>query len=966
MKRTITLLYATALTGCIPLCAQRTANVNLDSETRYQKIDGFGGCGMNGQWADVYTQEQVDRLWGPDGMGYNIMRIRINPDESNWKSYVNAVKWAKAHGAIVFASPWTPPFRFKVGAEQTWGESSNHGHINTDSIDSYARWLERYRQFMEDQGAAIDILSVQNESDYDPEGYEGCLYTVDEMTRMVTALHQHLSPECKVMAPECFGWDSHKYNQELVKSAAMRNSIDIWGNHIYGVNDMTYVDYVRSLTKRPMWMTEYIFDEDKVGTWESACDFQEQIDSCMRAGFSAYVYYNMINHMFGDGKGGGNASELSTFAYVLGHYARYATGMTRIKSSFSDKGKTPVNGSAYVSENGDTLSLFVLNRSSEPVKLKANLPFESRQVYAVLTNATRNRFVQDVSTQYAGTASPEIDLLGNAFYTLQFIRTEAETPEPSEPTVMEAYKKTTEVNPLNPYRFCADPTSVEYEGRLYVYGTNDQQEFDATNGLTSNTYGKIRSLVMMSTEDLVNWTYHGTIDMTTVCGQWLNASWAPSIVSREEADGKTHFYLYFSNSGGGVGVITSTSPLGPWTDPLGKNLISGSTPGLGLCSTPFDPGVVIDNDGTGWLAFGGGNPNAEGTELMPGNARIVRLGKDMISLDSDIMPIPAPYHFEANELNVMGGKLVYSYCTSWRERTNWPSYGGISEAPSACSICYMTTDTPLAPDSWTYKGEYFANPGTFGYPYGNNHSHLQKFSNAYYLLYHTQGLEQQMAINGGYRSIAMNRLPVVERSQRINAVTASPTGVMQLTAKRVDPFILQQAENLCTAAGVSAESYGKTGNTRITIPQSGGWTMVKGVMFGTEGIKKFTANLQGEGTLEIRLNDIEAEPVVTLDFSTPEATEVSVDCPTPITGSHDVYFLFTETRGEVKFDTWQFAGKGSDAITNTEMEDRTPVRYEYYHPNGMRLTEQPATGMYIRKTYYSDGSVKTDKKLSEH
>ena len=44
---------------------------------------------------------------------------------------------------------------------------------------------------MEDQGAAIDILSVQNESDYDPEGYEGCLYTVDEMTHMVTALRQH-------------------------------------------------------------------------------------------------------------------------------------------------------------------------------------------------------------------------------------------------------------------------------------------------------------------------------------------------------------------------------------------------------------------------------------------------------------------------------------------------------------------------------------------------------------------------------------------------------------------------------------------------------------------------------------------------------------------------------------------------------------------------------------------------------
>ena len=42
--------------GMHTLCAQRTASVSLDPETRFQKIDGFGGCGMNGQWADVYTR----------------------------------------------------------------------------------------------------------------------------------------------------------------------------------------------------------------------------------------------------------------------------------------------------------------------------------------------------------------------------------------------------------------------------------------------------------------------------------------------------------------------------------------------------------------------------------------------------------------------------------------------------------------------------------------------------------------------------------------------------------------------------------------------------------------------------------------------------------------------------------------------------------------------------------------------
>ena len=53
---------------------------------KYQKIDGFGGTGMNGQWADVYTQEKVNLLWGQgEGqVGLNIMRLRISPDESSW------------------------------------------------------------------------------------------------------------------------------------------------------------------------------------------------------------------------------------------------------------------------------------------------------------------------------------------------------------------------------------------------------------------------------------------------------------------------------------------------------------------------------------------------------------------------------------------------------------------------------------------------------------------------------------------------------------------------------------------------------------------------------------------------------------------------------------------------------------------------------------------------------------------
>lgn len=204
-------------------------------------------------------------------------------------------------------------------------------------------------------------------------------------------------------------------------------------------------------------------------------------------------------------------------------------------------------------------------------------------------------------------------------------------------------------NPLLDFMFTADPTAVEYNGRIYVYATNDQQQYDSIGGYGKNSYEYIKSLVMMSSDDMTNWTYHGIIKTDSIA-PWIQTSWAPSIAKREEADGKTHFYLYFSNSGGGTAVLTSTSPIGPWSSPLNHSLVDTNTPGIaGECKAAFDPGVVIDDKGKGWLTVGGGC------------ARIMRLGKDMISVDGPIKPIRAPHHFEANELNYINGTYVYTY-----------------------------------------------------------------------------------------------------------------------------------------------------------------------------------------------------------------------------------------------------------------------------------------------------------------
>ena len=39
--------------------------------------------------------------------------------------------------------------------------------------------------------------------------------------------------------------------------------------------------------------------------------------------------------------------------------------------------------------------------------------------------------------------------------------------------------------------FTADPTAVEYQGRLYVYGTNDTEQYEQTE---KNSYEKIKTM----------------------------------------------------------------------------------------------------------------------------------------------------------------------------------------------------------------------------------------------------------------------------------------------------------------------------------------------------------------------------------------------------------------------------------------------------------------------------------------
>ena len=276
-------------------------------------------------------------------------------------------------------------------------------------------------------------------------------------------------------------------------------------------------------------------------------------------------------------------------------------------------------------------------------------------------------------------------------------------------TIAKGFKGTDIHNPCLTQKFTADPGLLEYNGRVYVYGTNDG--YLQQNAPAQNVYGKINTINVMSSADLVNWSDHGTINVAGTDGvaKWAGNSWAPT-ACHKTIDGKERFFLYFANNANGIGVLTSDSPTGPWTDPLGKALITRQTPNSNV-EWLFDPAVLIDDDGTGYLYYGGGVPS--GQQASPNTIRAVKLGGDMISLAGEPVAINAPWVFEDSGINKVGDTYYYSYCTNW----SGGPYGN-------ARIAYMTSNNPLGP--YTFQSTIFNNPGDFFGTVGNNHHTIIK------------------------------------------------------------------------------------------------------------------------------------------------------------------------------------------------------------------------------------------------
>ncbi len=425
--------------------------------------------------------------------------------------------------------------------------------------------------------------------------------------------------------------------------------------------------------------------------------------------------------------------------------------------------------------------------------------------------------------------------------------------------------------PIASHRYLADPSSLVTKDCVYIY-CSDDDESPVEGGYA------IPDVVCISSSDMKNWTDHGSVFWAEKATTWAKRSWAPAAIER---DGK--FFLYFGNGGGGIGVVSAPSPIGPFTDPLGKELISHGTPGVQPAQNMwlFDPGVFIDDNGQAYMYFGGNGDD---------NVRAAKLNRDMISLDGEVIKMHATNFFEA----------------AWGFKRNGIYYVSYSTTPKAqMRIDYMTSDNPT--NGFTYRGAVADQP-----PINNNNNHAAQFEfkGRWYHVCHNRIVAKQAGIPTAFRrNIALEEFSFNDDGS-IKKVTFTTNGVAQLG--HLNPYVRVEGETFNAQHGIKTEPCSE-GGMNLTDLNNGDWVRVVGVDFGAKGAKKFSARVASAGpggNIELRLGSLDGKLIGTCKVENTGGQQAWKTATCDVSGAsgiQDLYLKFTGDDGALfNVDYWKF------------------------------------------------------------
>ena len=410
MKKIFTTMLALATVTAI-----QAASISLAvKDTRKQTITGFGAASCDGAMKPFGTDTQPARLlYGDESkIGLNIMRMEISPSftgdnwgDYDWNGSLPSARIVKQRDGIVFGTPWSPPGEYKTNGTAQGGNSDSQGKkrgkLREDCYDKFFPWLNTFLKWMKSKGVTVDAVSIQNEPDWWVD-YSGCLYDPADLVKLVKNYAYMLDRETysgvKLISGESLGF-TQNYTDPLMNDPTCREQIDIVAGHLYGHAPLTYMKQSAVLAAKygkEVWMTEHSVTDniDHLPNWHEQLIFAEELNECMLAGCTGYIYWYMRAHwaFVGTGETKYNVGDMKNTknkllprAYVMSHFSKHVTGSTRLVTS---RDKTSGEGatheySAYI--KGDSLIVMAIDTTKNGVDLKILLPYQVKSGTHILS-----------------------------------------------------------------------------------------------------------------------------------------------------------------------------------------------------------------------------------------------------------------------------------------------------------------------------------------------------------------------------------------------------------------------------------------------------------------------------------------------------------------------------------------------------------------------------------------------------
>ena len=436
-------------------------------------------------------------------------------------------------------------------------------------------------------------------------------------------------------------------------------------------------------------------------------------------------------------------------------------------------------------------------------------------------------------------------------------------------------------NPIVQTCFTTDPAPMVHDGTLYVYTGHDEDKAD---------FFWMQEWRVYSTDDMVNWTDHGS-PLAIESFEWADdRAWAAQCVERQ---GKFYWYVCLHSKLTGamaIGVAVGDSPVGPFRDAIGKPLCDGSWDYI-------DPTVYIDDDGRAFLYWG--NPNIYYAEL---NEDMISIKGEVKKLEQTVNSFGAPNP----DKRVKGEKYKDIYTEGpwfYKRKDNYYllyAAGGVPE-----HIAYSMSKSPVGP--WKYMGEIMPLQDTGSF---TNHCGVIDYKGNSYFFYHTGKLPG----GGGFgRSVAVEQFEY-NADGTFPVINATQEGVKPVGS--LNPYQRVEAETMAFSEGVKTEPNDRTG-IYVSDIHNGDYIKVREVDLGKKGASKLEVSVASAlrgGIIEVYADSIGGTLITEIQVPHTGGWEAWKTLETAVkqgeqavSGTHDLYFCFKGRKGckLFNFDWWK-------------------------------------------------------------